>query len=128
MQLHTHRNEIDRTSYWERHDADPSVTKGGLRLCPASNRVLAGETRISLRPMEFRLLHFLMTHPDQVHTRDGLLAQIWGDWAVVGPRTVDVHIRRLRATLQPHGLDHVVQTVHCRGYLFSADLASTYIN
>jgi two-component system phosphate regulon response regulator PhoB len=85
--------------------------------------VLAGDARITLRPMEFRLLHFLMTHPDEVQTRDGLLAQVWGDWAVVEPRTVDVHIRRLRATLEPYGLDRLVQTVYCRGYLFAADSA-----
>jgi two-component system phosphate regulon response regulator PhoB len=92
--------------------------------------VKVGSVQIFLRPMEFRLLHFFMTHPDQVHTREHLLEEIWGDWIVVGARTVDVHIRRLRATLQPFGLDRLVQTVHCRGYLFSdtTSSAATSIN
>ncbi len=120
MQLNSNRNEIGRPDYWERHHSDQPITQGALLLSPASNRVKVGNVQIFLRPMEFRLLHFLMTHPDEVHPRHQLLEKIWGDWAVVGARTVDVHIRRLRATLQPFGLDRLVQTVHCRGYLFSS--------
>ena len=119
MQLNTHRNEPHRPAYWERQHSEQPVALGTLQLSPASNRVKAGGVQIFLRPMEFRLLHFLMTHPNEVHPRDRLLEQIWGDWVVVGARTVDVHIRRLRATLQPFGLDRQVQTVHCRGYMFS---------
>ncbi len=79
----------------------------------------AGNVPVFLRPLEFRLLHFLMTHPDEVYSRERLLEEIWDDCVIVGSRTVDVHIHRLRSTLQPFGLDQQVQTVHCRGYLFS---------
>lgn len=119
MQLNSNRSEASRPDYWERHFSDQPITRGVLQLSPASNRVKAGNVQVFLRPMEFRLLHFFMTYPDEVHTRENLLDEIWGDWIVVGERTVDVHIRRLRATLQPLGLDRLVQTVHCRGYLFS---------
>jgi two-component system phosphate regulon response regulator PhoB len=126
MQLHPVRNEPSRTGYWDRQHNDQPINLGELSLSPASNRVRVGCVQIFLRPMEFRLLHFLMTHPDEVHQRNHLLEQIWGDWVVVGARTVDVHIRRLRATLQPFGLDTSVRTIHCRGYLFSiATNAST---
>lgn len=119
MQLNSIHKAVVRPNYWGRHQSDLPIASGALRLSPASNRVKVGDVQIFLRPMEFRLLHFFMAHPDEVHSRDHLLDEIWGDWIVVGGRTVDVHIRRLRATLQPFGLDRLVQTVHCRGYLFS---------
>ena len=55
------------------------VELGGLRLDPATHRVSAGETALALGPTEFRLLHFLMTHPERVHSRAQLLDQVWGD-------------------------------------------------
>src|SRR5512146_1361835 len=119
MQLHSAHKEIARPNYWGRHISDQPISLGALHLSPISNRAQVGEKQIFLRPMEFRLLHFFMTHPDAVHTREHLLEEIWGDWIVVGERTVDVHIRRLRATLQPFGLDKLVRTIHCRGYLLS---------
>ncbi len=120
MQLNSIHHPGARPNYWGRHCSDQPVLAGTLHLIPASNRVKVGDVQIFLRPMEFRLLHFFMTHPDEVHPRDHLLEEIWGDWIVVGERTVDVHIRRLRATLQPFGLDKHIRTVHCRGYLFAA--------
>ncbi len=129
MQLHSTRSVIACPNYWGRHQSNRPVALGELHLSPSSNLVKAGEVRIFLRPMEFRLLHFFMTHPDAVHTREHLLEEIWGDWIVVGARTVDVHVRRLRATLQPFGLDRLVQTVHCRGYLFNTEATTeTSIN
>jgi two-component system phosphate regulon response regulator PhoB len=121
MQLNSTRNVTVRPNYWGRHHSDLPVSVGTLHLNPASNRVQVSDVQIFLRPMEFRLLHFFMTHPDEVHSRDHLLEEIWGDWIVVGERTVDVHIRRLRATLQPFGLDRSIRTVHCRGYLFTLE-------
>ena len=130
MQLNSTRNVIARLNYWESHHSDQPVTLGALQLTPVSNRVKVGDVQVFLRPMEFRLLHFFMTHPDEVHSRERLLEEIWGDWIVVGERTVDVHIRRLRATLQPFGLDKLVQTIHCRGYLFAPtpDASTTEIS
>ncbi|MFN4064997.1 MAG: winged helix-turn-helix domain-containing protein, partial [Parazoarcus communis] len=98
---------------------DP-VELGGLRLDPETHRVSAGEQALSLGPTEFRLLHFLMTHPERVHSRAQLLDQVWGDHVFVEERTVDVHIRRLRCALEPSGHDALVQTVRGSGYRFSA--------
>jgi two-component system phosphate regulon response regulator PhoB len=97
------------------------VLLGGLKLDPASHRVMANDAPVNLGPTEFRLLHFLMTHPERVHSRDQLLDQVWGDHVFVEERTVDVHIRRLRAALEPTGLDALVQTVRGSGYRFSAE-------
>ena len=99
---------------------DDAVELGGLRLDPATHRVQAGGMEISLGPTEFRLLHYLMTHPERVHGRSQLLDQVWGDHVFVEERTVDVHIRRLRAALEPSGHDGLVQTVRGSGYRISA--------
>lgn len=98
---------------------DDAVELGGLRLDPATHRVTAGETPLALGPTEFRLLHFLMTHPERVHSRAQLLDQVWGDHVFVEERTVDVHIRRLRSSLEGSGHDALVQTVRGSGYRFS---------
>lgn len=96
------------------------VELGGLRLDPATHRVSAGETSHHLGPTEFRLLHFFMTRPERVHSRSQLLDQVWGDHVFVEERTVDVHIRRLRSTLESTGHDRCIQTVRGSGYRFSA--------
>jgi two-component system phosphate regulon response regulator PhoB len=100
---------------------DDIVETGGLRMDPASHRVTGNGTPIELGPTEFRLLHFLMTHPERVHSRTQLLDQVWGDHVFVEERTIDVHIRRLRKALEPTRLDDLVQTVRGTGYRFSAD-------
>ena len=99
---------------------DDVVKLGGLQLDPASHRVTGDGELVELGPTEFRLLHFLMTHSERVHSRTQLLDQIWGDHVFVAERTVDVHIRRLRKALEPTGLDALVQTVRGTGYRFSA--------
>lgn len=124
MQSNSAHQETGHRDYWGRHPNETTISLGEMQLSPASNRVSVGKVQIFLRPMEFRLLHFFMTHPDTVHTRENLLEEIWGDWIVIGARTVDVHIRRLRATLQPFGLDRHIQTVHCRGYLYTGNTQS----
>ena len=101
---------------------DDIVEIGGLRLDPSTHRVLAGELPINLGPTEFRLLHFLMTHPERVHSRAQLLDQVWGDHVFVEERTVDVHIRRLRGALEATLHDRLIQTVRGSGYRLSADL------
>ncbi len=98
---------------------EDAVDLGGLRLDPATHRLAAGGNPITLGPTEFRLLHFLMTHPERVHSRAQLLDQVWGDHVFVEERTVDVHIRRLRCALEPTGHDSLVQTVRGSGYRFS---------
>jgi two-component system phosphate regulon response regulator PhoB len=99
---------------------DDMVQLGGLKLDPASHRVTGNGEPVDLGPTEFRLLHFLMTHAERVHSRTQLLDQVWGDHVFVEERTVDVHIRRLRKALEPTQLDGLVQTVRGTGYRFSA--------
>jgi two-component system phosphate regulon response regulator PhoB len=99
------------------------VSINGLRLDPGAHRVaaLAGqdEVKLELGPTEFRLLHFLMTHPERVHSRAQLLDQVWGDHVFVEERTVDVHIKRLRAALKPASCDAMIETVRGSGYRFA---------
>jgi two-component system phosphate regulon response regulator PhoB len=98
---------------------EDAVEIAGLKLDPATHRVSAGGQTVALGPTEFRLLHFLMTHPERVHSRTQLLDQVWGDHVFVEERTVDVHIRRLRAALEPTGHERLTQTVRGSGYRFS---------
>ena len=103
--------------------ADDVVEIGGLRLDSATHRVTANETEVVLGPTEFRLLHYLMTHSERVHSRSQLLDQVWGDHVFVEDRTVDVHIRRLRKALENVDKDGLVQTVRGSGYRLSAGQA-----
>ena len=99
---------------------DDIVQMGELKLDPATHRVAAAGTEVSLGPTEFRLLHFFMTHPERVHSRTQLLDQVWGDHVFVEERTVDVHIRRLRKALETSRQDALIQTVRGAGYRMSA--------
>ncbi|MEQ1533039.1 MAG: hypothetical protein HOO97_05300 [Sideroxydans sp.] len=128
MQVHTNIYQTSRADYWGRFESERPLSSGVLHLSPTSNRAKVGEIAVFLRPMEFRLLHFFMAHPDKVYSRDQLLDLVWGDWTVIGDRTVDVHIRRLRGALQPFGLSHVVKTIHCRGYLFTNESSAVSTN
>ncbi|OGA29819.1 MAG: phosphate regulon transcriptional regulatory protein PhoB [Betaproteobacteria bacterium RIFCSPLOWO2_12_FULL_67_28] len=96
---------------------DQPVEISGLRLDPGAHEVHGNGRGLELSPTEFRLLHFLMTHPNRVYSRSKLLDGVWGDDAVVEERTVDVHVRRLRQALAPSGHDALVETVRGSGYL-----------
>ena len=102
---------------------DEAVELGGLLLDPATRRVSAtveGQVRLAkVGPTEFRLLHFLMTHPERVHSRSQLLDRVWGDHVFIEERTVDVHIKRLREALLPLQCAHLVETVRGAGYRIS---------
>ncbi len=98
---------------------EDAVETGGLRLDPMSHRVTGNDQPLQLGPTEFRLLHYLMTHPERVYSRAQLLDQVWGDHVFVEERTVDVHIRRLRRALEPTRHDYLIQTVRGAGYRFS---------
>jgi two-component system phosphate regulon response regulator PhoB len=101
--------------------SEAAVELEGLRLDPESRRVTAAGRRLSLSPSEFRLLHFLMTHPGRIYTRAQLLDLVWGDHVFIEERTVDVHIRRLRKALHPTGHDRLVDTVRGAGYGLRTD-------
>jgi two-component system phosphate regulon response regulator PhoB len=77
---------------------------------------MAGGRPVELGPTEFRLLFFFMTHAERVYTRSQLLDEVWGDHVFIEERTVDVHIRRLRAALEPTGHDGRIETVRGTGY------------
>jgi two-component system, OmpR family, phosphate regulon response regulator PhoB len=102
---------------------DAAVEVGDLRLDPATRRVTRriGDAQHEVRvgPTEFRLLHFLMTHPERVHSRSQLLDRVWGDHVFIEERTVDVHVKRLRDALQPVQCAHLVETVRGAGYRIS---------
>jgi two-component system phosphate regulon response regulator PhoB len=100
---------------------DEPVEFGDLKLDPAAHRVSAGSGKLNLWATEFRLLHFLMAHPDRVYSRGQLLDEVWGDHVFVEDRTVDVHIRRLRQALQPSGHQQMIETVRGAGYCFRAN-------
>lgn len=93
----------------------------GLSLDADSYRVTANSENIDISPTEFKLLHFFISHPERVYSRGQLLDQVWGENVYVEERTVDVHIRRLRKTLEPYGYDKYIQTVRSIGYRFSAN-------
>ncbi|MBI5923246.1 MAG: phosphate regulon transcriptional regulator PhoB [Betaproteobacteria bacterium] len=103
---------------------DDMVEIAGLRIDPVTHRVAADGKQINLGPTEFQLLHFFMTHAERVHNRTQLLNQVWGDHVYVEERTVDVHIRRLRAALEATGHDKLIQTVRGSGYRFSTAISS----
>jgi two-component system phosphate regulon response regulator PhoB len=106
---------------------DEAVRVGDLELDPGTRRVLyrsqaSGDPlEFKLGPTEFRLLHYLMSHPERVHSRAQLLDRVWGDHVFIEERTVDVHIKRLREALDKAGCAGLIQTVRGAGYRLSAD-------
>ncbi len=107
---------------------DTAVDVAGLRLDPATRRVTRriGEElkEVKIGPTEFRLLHFLMTHPERVHSRAQLLDRVWGDHVFIEERTVDVHVKRLREALAPVQCSALIETVRGAGYRLTQQLSS----
>ena len=99
---------------------DDPIESGTLRLDPVTHRVTGKGIQLDLGPTEFRLLHYLMSNPERVHSRSQVLDRVWGDRVFVEDRTVDVHIRRLRQALAISGHEDLIQTVRGVGYRFSA--------
>jgi two-component system phosphate regulon response regulator PhoB len=89
---------------------------GSLKLDPSTRRVTRDGQDLKVGPTEFRLLHYLMTHPERVHSRAQLLDRVWGDHVYIEERTVDVHVKRLREALAPAGCAAMVETVRGAGY------------
>ena len=95
---------------------DAAVEAAGLKLDPATRRVSFGAQELKLGPTEFRLLHYLMAHPERVHSRAQLLDRVWGDHVFIEERTVDVHVKRLREALAPVDCARLIETVRGAGY------------
>lgn len=102
--------------------AEKPVDIAGLCLDPVGQRITAGGVPVSLGPTEFRLLAFFMARPERAFSREQILAHVWGANTDLADRTIDVHIRRLRKYLEPHGFADFLQTVRGTGYRFSASL------
>jgi len=98
-----------------------SISAGGISIDNVGHRVMVEGRYVYLAPREYRLLLFMLSHPDRVFSRKQLLVHVWDRDAAVGPRTVDVHIRRLRSVLEPYGYERYLQTVRGTGYRFSLD-------
>ena len=104
----------------EEMDAEPaSPVTGPFRLERTARRVFLGEREISLTSTEFNLLEYFLTHPGRAYSRDQLLEAVWGESRYVTPRTVDVHVRRLREQIeeQPDNPRYLT-TVRGFGYRF----------
>ena len=103
------------------HADSERISAGGISIDKIGHRVIVDDTFVTLAPREYRLLLFLLTHPDRVFSRKQLLVHVWDRDVTVGPRTVDVHIRRLRSVLEPFGYADYLQTVRGTGYRFSLE-------
>jgi two-component system phosphate regulon response regulator PhoB len=79
------------------------VKMGDLQLDADTHRVNWADKPLKVGPTEFKLLHYLMRHPERVHSRGGLLDKVWGDHVYIEERTVDVHVKRLRESLGEAG-------------------------
>jgi two-component system phosphate regulon response regulator PhoB len=104
----------------EEMDADPPVAQTGpFRLDRTARRVFHQDREISLTSTEFNLLEFFLTHPGRAYSRGQLLESVWGEQCYVTPRTVDVHVRRLREQIeeQPENPRYLT-TVRGFGYRF----------
>ncbi|MBL8415615.1 MAG: phosphate regulon transcriptional regulator PhoB [Propionivibrio sp.] len=95
------------------------VESGEICLSSVARKATVRGIGVELGPVEFRLLHFLMSHSERVYSRRQLIVSVWGECSSVEERTIDVHIRRLRSALEPHDCDSMVQTVRGSGYRFS---------
>ncbi|MEP6790212.1 MAG: phosphate regulon transcriptional regulator PhoB [Ramlibacter sp.] len=98
--------------------ASDTVTIGELALDSGTHRVSWKTQPLKVGPTEFKLLNFLMAHPERVHSRSQLLDKVWGDHVFIEERTVDVHVKRLREALGAAGA--MIETVRGAGYRLTA--------
>jgi two-component system phosphate regulon response regulator PhoB len=103
--------------------AEDQIKVGEVLLDRASHRVRRSERDVRLGPTEFRLLEHLMQHPGRVFSREQLLDAVWGSDVYVEARTVDVHVGRLRKSLNAPGEIDLIRTVRSAGYAFDTEAA-----
>lgn len=101
--------------------AGEQLTYADLEMDTVGHKVRRGGTLIALGPTEFRLLKHFLEHPGWVFSRERLLDSVWGHDADIEPRTVDVHIRRLRQAINAGGRPDIIRTVRSAGYALDAD-------
>lgn len=99
-----------------------TVSIGELTLDGATHRVSWQGRPLKVGPTEFKLLNYLMKHPERVHSRSQLLDKVWGDHVFIEERTVDVHVKRLRESLGPAA--SALETVRGAGYRLTAQVSS----
>jgi two-component system phosphate regulon response regulator PhoB len=99
-------------------NVNDTVSVAALTLDAAAHRVTWKDKPLKVGPTEFKLLQFLMKHPERVHSRSQLLDKVWGDHVFIEERTVDVHVKRLRESLGSAGA--LIETVRGAGYRISA--------
>jgi two-component system phosphate regulon response regulator PhoB len=97
-----------------------SLSYGMLTIDPARHEVLVEGKPVKMGLAEFKLLRYLVGHPERVFSRGQLLDSVWGDHVFIEERTVDVHVLRLRKALAAAGAQGMVQTVRGLGYRLSA--------
>ena len=95
------------------------VRVGALSLDTSTYRVTFADQPLKLGPTEFKLLQYLMSHAERVHSRGQLLDKVWGDHVFIEERTVDVHVKRLREALGPQA-GQMIETVRGAGYRLTA--------
>ena len=99
------------------------LTYADIALDATAHKVTRGGKPLHLGPTEFRLLRHFMEHPGRVFSREQLLDHVWGRDIYVEPRTVDVHIRRLRKALNHADRADLIRTVRAFGYALDAEAA-----
>lgn len=102
-------------------DALQPLQAGEIHLDPASHELSINGKSVTPGPTEYRLLLFLMQHPNRVYSRSQLLDYVWGEDIYIEERTVDVHVLRLRKLLKAFDVDSMLQTVRGAGYRFSVN-------
>jgi two-component system, OmpR family, phosphate regulon response regulator PhoB len=104
-------------------EAAGAVLLGDLSLDASTHRVHYRSQELRIGPTEFKLLQFLMAHPERVHSRASVLDKVWGDHVFIEERTVDVHVKRLREALgEAAGM---LETVRGAGYRMTARITTT---
>ena len=110
-----------RVSAEPRVDGGAVVEVGGIRLEPDTRRCYVRGTEVKLRRKEFELLHLLLANSGLVLTRDVLIDRVWGSDYVGDTKTLDVHVKRLRALVEPDPkAPSLITTVRGIGYRFDA--------
>ncbi len=97
---------------------DTVIEAGKISLDPSNHKVTVNGNLVNLGPKEYKLLHFFLTHQNRIYSRTQLLDYIWGQNNFVEERTVDVHILRLRKSININKANYI-KTVRGAGYIFS---------